>query len=83
MNKFEISSGKTPWESRFRLNDEEFEGVRSLDVRMRIAELPTITAEIYSTDTNLIFENAKIFILIGDKKYELVEVPCRHEKAIN
>ena len=73
MHKVNITSNGIPWDTKILINEQPFKSIRSLDVRMRIDEVVTITTEILPKDAELEYQDPNIFIKIGDKKYRLME----------
>lgn len=75
MHKIKINTdiGLASRSTKIMLDDQEFKGVKALDVRMRVDEVVTITTEILPKELKLEYQDADIYIVIGDKKYRLME----------
>lgn len=68
-----IKSNSLPRPAEILIDDKPLEGIRRLDVRMRIDEIVTITAELIPELIELEYKAPDIFILIGDRKFKLLE----------
>ena len=75
MHKIKINTdyGLASRSTKIMLDDQEFKGVRALDVRMRVDEVVSITTEILPELLELEYQGADVYIAIGDKKYRLME----------
>jgi hypothetical protein len=75
MHKIKINTdiGFAARSTKIMLDDQEFKGVKALDVRMRVDEVVTITTEILPKELKMEYQDADIYIVIGDKKYRLME----------
>ena len=75
MHKIKINTdyGLASRSTKIMLDEQIFQGVRALDVRMRIDEVVSITTEILPKLVELEYQDADVFIVIGDKKYKLME----------
>ena len=81
MHKIKIESGMSQCSTNIWLDEQTFDGVKSLDVRMRVGEVNIVTAEIIPQISQIEFMAADVFIVIGQKKYRLMEcvAECNHE----
>ena len=82
-HKINIKSPMAAYKAEILIDEQTFKGVRALDVRMRVDEVVTITTEILPQEVELEYNDADVFIHIGDKKYRLMECieECNHEES--
>ena len=73
MHYVEILSGLSPLSTKISLDGHTFQGVKSLDVKMRVNEVVTVTTEFFPEELLIVCEAVDLFVVIGDKKYMLAE----------
>jgi hypothetical protein len=73
MHDIKINADTSARGTKVMLGNQEFEGLTGLDIRMRVDEVVSITASIIPNSTALYYKGADVFIVIGDKKYKLME----------
>ena len=75
MHKIKINTdyGLASRSTKIMLDERELEGVKALDVRMRVNEVVSVTAVLLPELIELEYLDADVFINIGDRKYKLME----------